>query len=153
VGIDVQLATERAEGVDADRIAGWAGVVIERMGGRKAATEVCIRVVGESESRQLNAEYRDRDKPTNVLSFSAEVDLPGGGCRYLGDVVICEPVVRAEAEQQHKHADDHLAHMVVHGMLHLYGYDHAVQADADVMEEIEREILGQIGIADPYGAG
>jgi probable rRNA maturation factor len=153
VGIDVQVATERGDAVRARGIARWAAVVIERMGDDEDIIEVCIRVVDEAESAGLNADYRGQDKSTNVLSFPADVNLPGSGCRYLGDVVICDTVVHREAEQQHKRADDHLAHMVVHGMLHLYGYDHVEPTDADVMEDMEREILGQIGIADPYADG
>ena len=120
------------------------------MGDAVNSTEVCIRLVGEAESRRLNNDFRRLDKPTNVLSFPADVSLPDSAARYLGDMVVCEPVVRREATEQDKCVEDHLAHMVVHGMLHLYGYDHVEQGEADVMENIEREILGKVGIADPY---
>jgi probable rRNA maturation factor len=150
VGIDVQVAEDLPEGCGTTGIVQWAGLVVEHMGDAENSTEVCIRLVGEPESRVLNADYRQQDKPTNVLSFPADVPLPDSAARYLGDMVVCEPVVRREAAEQNKRVEDHLAHMVVHGMLHLYGYDHIEPGEADVMEDIEREILGKVGIADPY---
>ncbi len=110
--------------------------------------DVCVRVVDEAESKALNARYRQQDKPTNVLSFPAELDLPSG--RVLGDIVVCAPVVRREAAAQSKPAEAHFAHMIVHGVLHLLGYDHQSGADADVMESLETDILGRFGFGDPY---
>ena len=110
--------------------------------------EVCVRVVDETESRTLNRRYRGKDKPTNVLSFPADIELPEG--RVWGDIVICAPVVAAEAEAQGKALEAHFAHMVVHGVLHLLGYDHESGADAETMESLETEILGRFGIGDPY---
>lgn len=136
----------------AQMLAGWAERVIERMADPPARTEVCIRLVNEEESRTLNRDFRGIDKPTNVLSFPADVRLPEGEGRILGDIVICDPVVLREARAQGKRESEHYAHMVVHGMLHLYGYDHEDPAEADVMEDIEREILGRLGFADPYEA-
>lgn len=131
-------------------IAAWADLVIRQMGEELEQTEVCIRVVGENESRTLNAGFRNRDKPTNVLSFPADMTLPGSEVRILGDVVVCAPVVRREAVEQNKKMNDHFAHMVVHGMLHLYGYDHIDAGEADAMENLEKDILGVLGVADPY---
>ena len=113
------------------------------------AGELCLRVVDEDEMRTLNARYRGRDYPTNVLSFPA--DLPAGApLALLGDIVICAPVVEREAREQHKPSRAHWAHLVVHGTLHLLGHDHQKPRDARRMESREREILGAIGIPDPY---
>lgn len=107
-----------------------------------------IRVVGSRESRALNGRWRGRDRPTNVLSFPASPDLRG---RELGDLVVCAPVVAREARAQGKRLAAHWAHMVVHGTLHLLGYDHARAADAKRMEGRERVLLARLGLADPYG--
>jgi probable rRNA maturation factor len=108
-----------------------------------------VRVVGRTESRRLNARYRGRDKPTNVLSFPA-VELPVGPIRPLGDLVICPDVLRAEAREQHKSLRAHWAHLVVHGALHLVGYDHEVPADASRMERREVTVLRRLGFPNPY---
>ena len=150
MAVDVQFAIEIEEPPGAD-LAMAAEAVIRRLGEHAEATEVCLRIVDGDESRQLNHAYRGKDKATNVLSFPADVALPEGGTRILGDIAICDPVVRAEAEAQRKPLDAHYAHMVVHGMLHLYGYDHEDPKEADAMEDIEREVLGRLGYADPYG--
>lgn len=121
---------------------------LEEVGDEGEPPDLCIRVVDGEESRDLNARYRGYDKPTNVLSFPADVALPGG--KLLGDIVICAPVVGAEAAEQGKAPEDHFAHMVVHGVLHLSGYDHEQAGEAELMEAIERKILGRVGIADPY---
>jgi len=112
-------------------------------------SELCIRLVDAEESRRLNAVYRGKDKPTNVLSFPGSLKLPDGR-NILGDLAVCAEVVFREARQQGKAADDHFAHMVVHGVLHLLGYDHEDDAQAAVMEGLEREVLKGLGIADPY---
>ena len=111
-------------------------------GGRRG--ELGIRVVGRRESRALNERWRGRAKPTNVLSF------PGDG-RQLGDIVVCAPVVAREAREQGKALPAHWAHMVVHGTLHLLGFDHERAADAKRMERRERALLARLGYADPYG--
>jgi len=110
----------------------------------RARGEVTVRVVGPAESRALNRRYRKKDKPTNVLSFP--YDDPG----VLGDIVICAAVVRREAREQGKSAAAHWAHMVVHGVLHLLGFDHIRPADAKVMEGRERAILARLSFPDPY---
>jgi probable rRNA maturation factor len=110
--------------------------------------ELGIRVVGSRESRVLNQRWRGRAKPTNVLSFPASPELEG---RQIGDVVVCAPVVAREAREQGKPIASHWAHMIVHGTLHLLGFDHERAADAKRMEVRERALLARIGIADPYG--
>ncbi len=109
--------------------------------------EVCIRICNEAESQSLNATYRGIDKPTNVLSFSA--DLVSGE-PILGDLAICWPVLVREADEQHKTVVDHAAHMVVHGVLHLLGYDHQTGTAARMMEGIEIAVLRDLGITNPY---
>ncbi|MGH8198713.1 MAG: rRNA maturation RNase YbeY, partial [Steroidobacteraceae bacterium] len=110
--------------------------------------ELGIRVVGAGESRRLNERWRGRPAPTNVLSFPAAPALRG---RQLGDIVVCAPVVAREAREQGKALSAHWAHMIVHGTLHLLGFDHVRAADAKRMEGRERALLRRIGIADPYG--
>lgn len=106
-----------------------------------------IRVVGTAESRRLNRTWRGKDKPTNVLSFPA----PATQSPLLGDLAICAPVVAREAREQGKSAQAHWAHMVVHGVLHLLGYDHELDRDAAVMEARETALLANFGYANPYG--
>jgi probable rRNA maturation factor len=121
------------------RLKRWARAALGRHGG-----EVTVRVVGPAESRALNQRYRNKDKPTNVLSFRS--DAPG----VLGDLVICATVVAREAREQGKRPAAHWAHMVVHGVLHLLGFDHTRAADAKVMERRERAILARLSYPDPY---
>ena len=121
--------------------------------GRRAAAEMVIRIVDEAEISDLNREYRNRDRPTNVLSFPFEAppELPHGlAGDLIGDLVICAPVVRREAAEQGKGLQAHWAHMVVHGVLHLLGYDHIEDADALVMEGLETDIMNGLGYPDPY---
>jgi len=128
-------------------IVSWASGALGRRG---AGRELGVRVVGRAESRRLNARYRGRDKPTNVLSFPA-ADLPVVGAeRPLGDLVICPQVLRAEAREQHKTLRAHWAHLVVHGVLHLIGYDHERPADATRMERREIAVLRRFGFSNPY---
>ncbi len=110
--------------------------------------EVCVSLIGTDQSRNLNLTYRGKDKATNVLSFPAEVDLPE--LNLLGELAICYPLVESEARAQGKSTIHHLAHLYVHGTLHLLGFDHETAADAEVMEGLEREVLATINIADPY---
>ncbi|WP_432468053.1 rRNA maturation RNase YbeY [Agarivorans sp. Z349TD_8] len=111
--------------------------------------ELTIRIVDEAESRALNHQYRNKDKPTNVLSFPFQAP-PGIQLPLLGDLVICRQVVEYEAQQQGKAVFDHWAHMVVHGCLHLLGYDHIDEQDAIEMEALEVAVLTKLGISDPY---
>jgi len=110
--------------------------------------EQSIRVVGENESRSLNQKYRSIDRPTNVLSFPSESNYLDYEC--LGDLVICAPVVVAEARQQDKSPEAHWAHLVVHGMLHLQGCDHESELEAGKMEDLEIKILSTLGYSNPY---
>jgi probable rRNA maturation factor len=116
---------------------------------RRKSAELAIRIVGTREGRHLNRDYRGKDYATNVLSFPTEwpegVSLP-----LIGDLAICAPVVAREAAEQGKPANHHWAHMTVHGVLHLLGYDHIEDADAEAMEALETRILAKLGINDPY---
>ncbi|MCX8048887.1 MAG: rRNA maturation RNase YbeY [Methylohalobius sp.] len=122
----------------------WAIAALE---GEQA--EVCIVIVDEAESADLNRRFRHREGPTNVLSFPFDPP-PHVPMAFLGDVIICAPVVQREALSQNKPVDNHFAHMVVHGVLHLRGFDHQAAEQAEVMEAKEREILARLGFADPY---
>ncbi len=140
-------------------IAAWAGTAIGR---RAAGGELGVRGVGSAESRRLHALYRGKDKPTNVLSFPpAPLPDPLAGpapargrrgveSRPLGDLVICAQVVRTEAREQRKPLEAHWAHLVVHGALHLIGYDHEREAEARRMERREIAVLRRLGFANPY---
>lgn len=128
----------------------WVAAALK---GRIREADLAIRIVGTKEGRSLNRHYRDRDYATNVLSFPA--DLPEGlpkGVKLplLGDLVICAPVVVRESREQKKPLNDHYAHLTVHGTLHLLGWDHEDEREAECMEQLEREILASLGIADPY---
>ena len=111
--------------------------------------EVTIRLVDEAESNELNLTYRGKDKPTNVLSFPFECP-PGVELPLLGDLVICRQVVEREASEQGKPLMAHWAHMVVHGSLHLLGYDHIEDGEAEEMEALEIEFMAALGFANPY---
>ena len=118
--------------------------------------DITLRIVAEDEIRTLNRDYRDKDAPTNVLSFPFEMPegLPEDAVEPLvGDIVICDAVVHREADEQHKPLDAHWAHMVTHGVLHLLGYDHIDDDDALVMETLEIRALGELGFPDPYSPG
>ncbi len=124
----------------------WVGAALK---GRIREADLAIRIVGTKEGRALNRHYRGRDYATNVLSFPAE--LPEGVVMpLLGDIVICAPVVAREAREQKKALTAHYAHLTVHGTLHLLGWDHEDAREADCMEQLEREILAEMGIDDPY---
>ena len=118
-------------------------------GSASRALRLGVRVAGPAESRRLNSSYRGKDKPTNVLSFPASFE-ERAHCGSLGDLVICAAVVAAEAREQHKERAAHWAHMVVHGVLHLHGYDHERPRAARAMERLEVEILGGFGYQNPY---
>jgi len=111
---------------------------------------IALRLVGVTEGASLNSTWRHKPGPTNVLAFPGPSGLPPGVPREFGDLVICLPVVLEEAAEQGKAPVDHLAHLVVHGTLHLLGYTHDAEADAARMEALETRVLGGLGIADPY---
>jgi probable rRNA maturation factor len=127
----------------------WASTALGR---RAAGREIGVSVVGPAESRRLNARFRGRDKPTNVLSFPvAEIPVATfGEPRPLGDLVICPQVLRTEAREQRKSLRAHWAHLVVHGSLHLIGYDHERDTDAQRMERREIAVLRRLGFENPY---
>ncbi|MCU7553815.1 rRNA maturation RNase YbeY [Alteromonas sp. ASW11-19] len=125
----------------------WVSAVAEAQ--QLSDKELTVRFVDENESQTLNHEYRGKDKPTNVLSFPFECP-PEVPINLLGDLVVCVPVIVAEAQQQQKQVTHHYAHMIVHGMLHLLGYDHQNDEDAEHMEALEKQILSQLDIDDPY---
>jgi probable rRNA maturation factor len=144
--LEVQHATEVSDVPDEQALHAWA---LAALGDEPAPVELVIRIVDEPESRALNARYRGKDKPTNILSFPFEAP-PGIEMNLLGDLVICAAVVAREAREQHKPLDHHWAHMVVHGVLHLRGYNHLDDKQASEMETLEKQILEGFGIADPY---
>ena len=145
--IAVQYALASRRGIPAaNSFRRWAGVALAHP---YSAAAVTIRLVETTEIQDLNRRYRQRDQPTNVLSFPLpeHLQLQHG---VLGDVLICPHIAAAEAQQQHKRLPDHLAHLTVHGVLHLQGHDHIVADEAETMETAERRILAALGIADPY---
>lgn len=115
-----------------------------------------VQIVSRDEMQGLNRDYRGKNKPTNVLSFPMqtpdEVDPGGINIGLLGDIALCAEVIRVEAHEQGKNLQSHWAHMLVHAMLHLQGYDHVTEQDAQRMENLETEILHKLGIDDPYQA-
>jgi len=141
--IDVQFAFD-GPCPARDLLVRWAEAALE---GRKA--ELALRVVDEAEMAELNLRYRHRQGPTNVLSFPFEAP-EGVAPGFLGDVVVCAPVVIREASEQGKPEAAHWAHMIVHGVLHLRGYDHLTPEEAERMEARERRILAGLGYRDPY---
>ncbi|GJM07594.1 MAG: endoribonuclease YbeY [marine bacterium B5-7] len=141
--LDLQLATTHAPLPSAGDFQQWAALAIDSA---HASTEITIRLVDKIESEQLNLQYRKQQKPTNVLSFPNESPLQD----YLGDLVICAPLMAEEAATQGKSTKAHWAHLVIHGCLHLLGYDHIDTTDAEQMENLEIKLLATLGIDDPY---
>ena len=150
--VSVSYATPRAGLPSAVSFRKW---VAAALASRILEADLAIRIVGAKEGRALNRHYRGKDYATNVLSFPADmaesVKLPKGvKMPLLGDIVLCAPVVAKEAKEQKKALAAHYAHLTVHGVLHLLGWDHQDERDADCMEALEREILAGLGIDDPY---
>jgi probable rRNA maturation factor len=143
--IDVSYAARRPWVPRRAQFETWAGAVLFGLG----ACNLSVRVVGAARSRSLNARYRRKDKPTNVMSFSGAGSGPDGR-HYLGELVICAPVVAREAVMQSKSRESHWAHMTVHGVLHLLGFDHERAPGAAIMAAREIQILDQLGFSDPY---
>ena len=145
--IDLQIACEQETCLPtAEQIEQWATAAVQP---QSDEVEMTVRIVDEAESHELNLNYRGKDRPTNVLSFPFEcpdeVELP-----LLGDLVICRQVVEREAQEQDKPVMAHWAHMVVHGSLHLLGYDHIEDDEAEEMESLETQIMTGLDFADPY---
>ncbi len=161
VAVDLQYAVPGRAGIPAaEDFAAFAAAAVAPF---RAEAEITVRVVGPEESRALNRTYRGIDRPTNVLSFPAGADediIFGGGDGpdgenpfagpYIGDLVICRDVVEREAAEQGKPPRAHWAHMVVHGCLHLLGFDHLSDAEAEEMESRETAVMRALGFADPY---
>jgi probable rRNA maturation factor len=144
--IEVQYAIN-AEGIpEPERLRHWVDCALQ---GRHPAAELAVRIVDEAEITALNRQYRGKDSATNVLSFPYET-MSGVETEQLGDIVICAPVVAAEAVTQGKSLEAHWAHMVIHGVLHLLGYDHHRDVDAQDMESLETRLLASLGFPDPY---
>ncbi|HTO19103.1 MAG TPA: rRNA maturation RNase YbeY [Pseudomonas sp.] len=144
--LDLQLASNGQHPAEAD-FRRWCELALRQ---RSGDSELTIRLVDEDEGRELNRTWRHKDYATNVLSFPADVpdeflDIP-----LLGDLVICVPVVEREATEQGKAPEAHWAHLVIHGCLHLLGYDHIDDAEAEEMESLERDLLAELGYPDPY---
>ncbi len=146
IDVDVQLAISMGELPPVERFKYWAEVVLKQF---HTDTEIVLRIVGLKEITDLNKAYRRRDGPTNVLSFGFEkpANIP---INLLGDVVICASVVKTEARDQAKSFEARLAHMVVHGTLHLLGFDHIEKAEAKAMENQEIRFMEILGFANPY---
>ncbi|TVU58775.1 rRNA maturation RNase YbeY [Vibrio atlanticus] len=147
IELDLQLAVENEQGLPTEQdIQLWLDKTIPPF---QENAELTVRIVDTKESHQLNHDYRGKDKPTNVLSFPFEAP-PGMELDLLGDLIICRQVVEKEAEEQNKPLLAHWAHMVVHGSLHLLGYDHIEDDEAEEMESLETEIMQTMGFEDPY---
>lgn len=147
VELDLQLASDEPSIPDASLFVKWCHAAIEPF---QEEAELTIRIVDEAEGLELNKIYRHKEYATNVLSFPAEMpegilDIP-----LLGDLIICAPVVIKEAAEQHKSLEAHWAHLVTHGCLHLLGFDHEQEIEADEMESLEKELLMKQGYPDPY---
>lgn len=150
--IDIQVASTDADLPDETAVTNWVSACLTSVGYKtppELTTEMTLRFVDETESQALNKDYRNKDYATNVLSFPFE-GPEGIPLALLGDLVVCAPVVKKEALEQGKPIQNHWAHMVVHGTLHLLGYDHAEAIEAEQMEALEVQILQQLDIADPY---
>ena len=147
IELDLQIAVENEQGLPTEQdIQLWLNKTIPQF---QENAELTVRIVDTQESHQLNHEYRGKDKPTNVLSFPFEAPR-GIELDLLGDLIICRQVVEKEAEEQNKPLLAHWAHMVVHGSLHLLGYDHIEDDEAEEMESLETEIMQTMGFEDPY---
>jgi len=148
--VSVSYAVPRAGLPAAVSFRRWVAAALDT---RIREADLAIRIVGNKEGRALNRHYRGKDSATNVLSFPAEMPegLPADmKMPLLGDIVLCAPVIAREAREQKKQLVSHYAHMTVHGALHLLGWDHNDEREAECMEQLEREILIGLGIADPY---
>ena len=147
IELDLQIASSASQLPSHADFLAWCSLALRQ---RTNPSELTIRLVDAEEGLQLNSTWRGKDYPTNVLSF--EADIPDGllDIPLLGDLVICVPVVEKEAAEQNKALTAHWAHLVIHGCLHLLGYDHIENAEAEEMESLERQLLAEIGYPDPY---
>ncbi|MFA6040444.1 MAG: rRNA maturation RNase YbeY [Methylophilus sp.] len=139
LSLTVQYATQQENLPTRNQLKKWVKASL------RVDTEVTIRIVDEDEGRILNSSYRGKDYPTNVLTFPLTEEP-----YLMGDIIICAPVVQAEAHAQNKSIEAHYAHLTVHGVLHLHGYDHVTEPQAALMESLEVTILQKLGYANPY---
>ena len=146
ITLDYQIACDAVNLPEESVVIQWLEAAVLP---RQPEAEVTVRIVESQESQSLNAQYRGKDKPTNVLSFPFEVP-EGVEINLLGDLVICADVVVSEAKAQHKQEIAHWAHMVVHGALHSQGFDHIEYSEAEEMEALEIDILDKLGFPNPY---
>lgn len=144
--LDIQSASTSEDAPDEQSIKRWVGAVIDS---NQGDTELSVRIVDEPEGKLLNETYRGTSGATNVLSFPFENQTPEP-LPLIGDIVVCAPIVEREAQQQNKDLNAHWAHMIIHGVLHLLGYDHERDSDAAIMETLETEILQKLGFPHPY---
>ena len=144
--VDIQIVSNIESIPEPLKLACWAESVL---GDKVEHTEMAIRVVDEDEIAELNHRFRNKPGPTNVLSFACE-PIEGIPMNVLGDIVVCAPIVEQEAVEQRKSIEAHWAHMIVHGVLHLLGYDHIKTADALAMEAEENRLLSGFGFSNPY---
>ncbi len=156
--VHLQVTCDDPNLPEASDLVAWAETAVRGAGCViPASAELVLRVVDEDESRRLNRDFRGKDQPTNVLSFPADLasipGLPQEVRPQLGDVVLCAGVVAREAREQGKTPADHWGHLVVHGTLHLLGFDHQNSDEADTMEALETRILGSRGVKNPYESG
>ena len=149
VTVDIQNVIQELDVPASKDIQDWVIVALNQAGYAEETAELTIRIVDREESCHLNSEYRGKNKPTNVLSFPFEAP-PGVPCDLLGDLIISHHVVKQEATEQNKPLSAHWAHMVVHGTLHLLGFDHLESEQAEEMEAIEIKSLSQFNISNPY---
>ncbi len=145
--IDVEVNSSSTKIPSVENIELWISTALHSDELNQA--EVSVYIVDEPESQELNSQYRGKNKPTNVLSFPAEIP-DEVGVPLLGDLVVCAPVVEREAHEQGKSLEAHWAHMLVHGTLHLLGYDHVDDDEADVMEALETRLITQLHFPAPY---
>jgi probable rRNA maturation factor len=146
ITLDLQVACDQQNLPTPANFKLWLNAALSEV---KPNAEVTVRLVDTAESQQLNEQYRGKDRPTNVLSFEFDAP-PMVELDLLGDLIICKQVIEKEAIEQEKNLLDHWAHMVVHGSLHLLGYDHIDNDQAIVMETLEKKILATLAIDDPY---
>jgi len=148
--IDIQHASQQTNIPGDELIERWAQHALERYCSL-ATTEICIRIIDTEESQTLNAQYRQQNKPTNVLSFPYhDEDHAQTPCPLIGDLAVCAPVLTTEANEQKKSFDAHWAHIIIHGILHLLEYDHIKDEDAKIMEGIEINLMKELGFPNPY---
>lgn len=144
--LDIQIATESGNYPSEQQFQQWVDTVLSD---QSQDSEIVIRLVDDTESAELNQQYRHKQGPTNILSFPFEAP-DGVEMDLLGDLVICAPLIDREAKEQNKLPEHHWAHITIHGVLHLLGYDHIEEAEAEEMESLEIKLLNMLNIANPY---